>query len=165
MPTTKPTVPTGINTARPGSSGPSAPTPGTGIHNPATQHRFVVRVEGTPQQFSMQTCAFAMNFAKQELCMLVEQSLTGQTKEHEVIQDMIDNPGRQITLEILDHAGSVSDTIKFIDCKIEDHSIDFNYASQSSAVHVLIMSYQKIDLGAGKAQAAYASAMSIIGKP
>lgn len=154
------------------ASGPTGPlgsngvSTGAGAYNPAMQHRFVARVEGTPTEFKDHTCAIAMNFVKKELMMLVEQSLTASTREHIVIQDWIDNPKRIITLEIEDGNGQVVDTIKFRDCVVEDHAIDFNYGNPAtSAVHILAISYQKIDLGAGKAQAAFASAMSIVGKP
>lgn len=155
-----------------GSTGAGNPIPGSigtvggGIQHPAMQHQFIVRVEGTSQQFTDQTIAFAMNMAKNELLMIVEQSLTATTREHVVIQDIIDNPDRLITLEIMNpNTGLVNDTIQFQDCVIEDHAVDFNYANVGAVAHILIWSYAQIDLGAGKAAAAYASAMSIVGKP
>lgn len=138
---------------------------GNSTSQPATQDRFVVRVEGAPTEFSNQTCAFAMNFVHQELLLLVEQSLNSPTREHVVIQNWIDSPNRVVTFEIVDSNNQIIDTLKFIDTIITDHTVDFNYANQHTAVHILSLSYAKMDLGAGKAQAAYASAMSIIGKP
>lgn len=155
----------GVSTGSTGNANSSTGSVG-GIQMPAMQHKFIVRVEGTPQQFSEQTIAFAMNMAKNEMLMIVEQSLTATTREHIVIQDIIDNPDRLITLEIVNpNTGQVNDTIKFIDCMIEDHSVDFNYANVGAVVHILIWSYSQIDLGAGQAASAYASAMSIIGRP
>lgn len=151
----------GIGTSNSGSVGSIG-----GIHHPAMQHQFVVRVEGTPQQFTEQSIAFAMNMAKNEILMIVEQSLTATIREHAVIQDIIDNPDRLITLEIMNpNTGAVNDTIKFQDCVIEDHAVDFNYANVGAVVHILVWSYAQIDLGAGNAASAYASAMSIVGKP
>lgn len=148
MPQTQPSV----------SSGNIAP-------QPALQHRFIVQVEGTPIEFSHQACAFGINLAHKELMLMVEQSLTVPTREHVVIQDIIDNPKRLITLEIIDGNSNIIDTIKFRECVIQDHAVDFNYASTKAVVHMMVLSYQQVDLGAGKAASAYASAMSIVGKP
>ena len=138
---------------------------GNGIQTPAMQHKFIVRVEGTPQEFTQQSTAFAMNMVQKELMLMVEQSLTSPTREHIVIQDIINNPKRVITLEIMDGKGNVNDTIKFRDCVIHDHAVDFNYANSALVVHIMLLSYSQIDLGAGKAHAAFANAMSIVGKP
>ena len=135
------------------------------IQQPAMQHHFIVRVEGTPQEFTEQSAAFAANFVRKELIMIVEQSVTATTKEHVVIQDWIDHPKRLITLEITDPSGAIVDTIKFRDCTIADHAVEFNYANVATVVHVLSMNYDKIELGNNKPQSAFASAMSVIGKP
>lgn len=135
------------------------------LATPAMQHQFVVRVEATPPEFSDQSTAFGMNFAKQELMLMVQQSLTTLTREHVIIQDWIDNPNRVVTLEILDSNGAINDTIKFHDVSIEDHQVDLNHASSGAMAHIMILSYSAIDLGGGNAAKAFASAMSIIGKP
>ena len=170
MPTTQPSVSTGN-----GSSGQKASTQkssgSTGSNKPVTgqssamQHNFIARVEGTPKEFTEHSVAFAMNLAKKELMMLVEQSVTSPIREHVVIQDWIDNPKRVVTLEILDSQANTVDEIKFLDCVILDHAADFNYGNFAGVVHVLGISYDKIDLGSGKAHQAFASAMSIVGKP
>lgn len=164
MPQTKPSVSNGNGST--GSNGTPVPTVGAGILQPALQHRFIVRVEGTPQDFTAQSTAFAMNFAQKELLLLVEQSIGAiPRREHVVIQDWIDNPKRIVTLDIMDGNNNVVDTIKFQDCIIDQHVVEFNYGLSGIVVHTLSLTYDKIDLGAGKAQTAYASAMSVIGKP
>lgn len=146
-----------------GQTGIGASSPGM----PALQHRFIVRVESTPQTFTERSIAFAMNFAKKECVLAVEQSVTSTTREHAVIQDWIDNPKRQVTLELMDHNQNVVDIIKFKETSVEDHAVDFNHGMSGAVVHVLILSYQQIDLGSGgnAAASAFANAMSIIGKP
>jgi hypothetical protein len=165
MPQTKPSVSNGSGSVGSSSNGTSVPTVGTGILQPAMQHRFIVRVESTPQEFTAQSISFAMNFAQKELLMMVEQSLGATTREHVVIQDWIDNPKRLVTLDIMDGNNNAIDTIRFRDCIIEQHVVEFNYALSGAVVHILSLSYDKIDLGAGKAASAFASAMSIIGRP
>lgn len=144
-----------------GQASPSIPT---GIPMPALQNRFFVRVEATPQTFMMQTIAFAFNFSKKELLLLVEQSASNPTREHDIILDMIANPGRIVTFESLDMNGKILDTIKFEGTKVIDHHIEFNYALAGAAHHELMMSYDKVDTGNGTSQSAYSSAMSIVGK-
>jgi hypothetical protein len=168
-----PTPASGTGSNSTGSANSNGSTSGStnaksigGIQMPALQHNFIVRIEGTPQDFSNQSVAFAMNFAKKELLMIVEQSLTANTREHVVIQDMIDNPDRTITFDIMNPStGAPNDTIKFHDCVIEDHAVDFNYAASGAVVHILVWSYDQIELANNKAQTAFASAMSVIGKP
>lgn len=132
---------------------------------PALQHRWIARVEGTPKEFTEQTIACAINLVAKELALLVEQSVTSPTREHVVIQDWIDHPKRVVTLEVHNNNGSVVDTIKFNDCVLVDHVVDFNYGNVGAVVHVLGIKYDNVDLGLGKAQSAYASAMSVVGKP
>lgn len=135
------------------------------LATPVMQNQFVVRVEGTPPEFSDQSIAFGMNFAKQELMLIVQQSLTASIREHVIIQDWIDSPNRIVTVEILDSNGGINDTIKFLDVSIEDHQVDLNHASSGAIAHIMILSYSAVDLGAGNVAKAYANAMSIIGKP
>lgn len=135
------------------------------INQPAMAFQFIVHVEGTPPDFKLQTVAFAMNFAKKELLLVVEQSINAPTREHIVIQEMIDNPKRLITLEIMDPAMTVVDTIKFTDCVVLNHQVDFSYASVATVLHDVVLSYDKADLGNGTASSAYSSAMSVIGRP
>src|SRR5271170_5680520 len=140
MPTKSPTPASGTGSnSSPGirgSNGGTVPTGavGNGIQRPAMQHQFIVRVEGTPVEFTQQSVAFAMNMVQKELMLMVEQSLTSPTREHVVIQDWIDNPKRVITLDIMDANGNVNDTIKFRDCVIHDHAVDFNYANSALVV-------------------------------
>lgn len=128
-------------------------------------HKFIVRIEGTPQEFTEQTVALAMNFVKKELILVIEQSLTAQIREHIIIQDLIDHPKRLVTLDITDYVGNVIDTIKFHNCEVADHNLEFNYSSVGLVVHIIAMKYDKIDFGNNKAAAAFASAMSVVGKP
>lgn len=157
---------TGTNIGSTNGSGSTNAKNIGGIQMPALQHNFIVRVEGTPQDFTNQTVAFAMNLAKKELLMIVEQSLTANTREHVVIQDIIDNPDRVITFDIMNPStGAPNDTIKFHDCAILDHAVDFNYASSGSVVHILVWEYDQVEMATNKAQTAFANAMSVVGKP
>lgn len=136
------------------------------IPSPALQHRFTIRVEATPKSFNDQCIALAMNMVAKELVMIVEQSLTNTDREHVVIQNLIDSPGRQVTLEITNGNGAVIDTMKFRDCTVINHTVEFNYASSGVVAHVVNLSYTKVDLvGGGKAHAAFNNAMSIVGRP
>lgn len=152
-----------------GTGNASSTSPGSvglpGLGRPAMQHRFIIRVESTPKEFSEQMVACAINMVAKEFALLVEQSVTSPTREHVVIQDWINNPKRLVTLEVCDTSGVVMDTIKFIDSEIIDHNVDFNYANVGAVVHVIGAKYDKIDLGSGKAQSAYNSAMSVVGRP
>ncbi len=132
---------------------------------PALQNRFLVTVEATSAEFQSSIVAFGMDFVKKNLLLMVEQTLTAQVREHIVIQDMIDNPKRRITLELLDDQLAIVDTIKFNSCIVIDHQVLLNYASTNSILHDVILSYDSMILGNGSGQNAYNAAMSIIGKP
>lgn len=133
---------------------------------PALQHRFVVSIEATSKEFHQQIIAFGMDFVKKNLLFMVEQSIDAQVKEFVVIQDLIDNPNRQITLELLDDQSNIVDTMKFHGCIVVDHQVLFNYATNNAPViHDVILSYDRMTLGNGAGQHAYNAAMSVVGKP
>lgn len=138
----------------------------TSITQPARQRDFRVHVEATPKTFDNQVIALALNMVSKEIVVFVEQSLTNQDREHVIIQNLIDSPGRVVTLDTIDVNGIIIDTIKFRDCSVIGHTVEYNYANSGAVVHIVNLSYTKIDLTSNtKSHAAFNSAMSIVGRP
>lgn len=136
----------------------------TGIAQPVLQRRFGVTVQGTPISFSGQVIATGINLFKKQLLLIVEQSVSNM--EHVTIQNLIDNPGYDIQIELYDDHMNVLETLMFKNCKVTNHQATLDYTSNQPMWHDVEFEYDTFQASSGAANAvktAYNSAMSIIG--
>ncbi len=142
----------------------TSPMTSTTIPLPLVQNKFFVHVSNTPQSFSMAVVAVAINLVVKELMIAAEQSTSNQ--EHIIVQQLIDNPGFDVEVQLLDGNANVLDALQYIDCKVVDHLMILDYASSNPTNHDIKISFNKFKTlgGSNASQSAYQSAMSVVGK-
>lgn len=162
MPTTSAPVTSNPNSPKKSSSTSSSASL---IPMPLIQNRFMVEVTTTPATFTGAMVAAALNLVKKEVTLMVEQSVTNQ--EHITVQHLIDNPGFDIKVDLLDTQSNIVDTLLYSDCTVIDHLSILDYAGSGPMMHEIKFEFKTFTASAGGTNLiknAYKSAMSVVGK-